>query len=118
MQVMMLLAVEFPDHEGDKRAGKRTLLVRIGPAAGARLYITLAIAAYAMLPLLVAAGLPAWVAIAAAGTSPLAAWQIAKIARGDWHEPARWNRFAFYTIALLMLTGLAEGGAFFVLSGL
>ena len=118
MQIMMLLAVEFPDHEGDKRAGKRTLMVRIGPAAGAWLYVALAVAAYGMLPLLVLAGLPDWVATAAAGTSPFAAWQIAKIARGDWRDPTRWNRFAFYTIALLMLTGLSEGGAFFLLSGL
>jgi 1,4-dihydroxy-2-naphthoate octaprenyltransferase len=118
MQVMMLLAVEFPDYDGDLLVGKRTLVVRIGPAAGARLYIALAIAAYAILPLLVWAGLPVWVAIAAAGTSPLAVWQIAKIVRGDWHKPERWNRLAFYTIVLLMLTGLAEGGAFFLLSGL
>lgn len=118
MQVMMLLAVEFPDYEGDKRAGKRTLMVRIGPAAGARLYVALAIAAYAMLPLLVWAGLPVWVALAAASTSPLAIWQTAKIVRGDWRNPACWNRFAFYTITLLMLTALAEGGAFFLLSGL
>lgn len=117
MQVMMLLAVEFPDYEGDQRAGKRTLVVRIGPAAGARLYVALAIAAYACLPLLVSVGLPVWVAIAASGTSPLAAWQIAKIVRGDWHRPERWNRLAFYTIVLLMLTGLAEGAAFFLLSG-
>lgn len=117
MQVMMLLAVEFPDHDGDIRVGKRTLLVRIGPSAGARLYIALAIAAYAILPLLVWAGLPVWVAFAAAGTSPLALWQITKVARGDWHRPERWDRLAFYTIALLMLTGLAEGSAFFLLSG-
>src|SRR5690606_38241831 len=117
MQVMMLLAVEFPDHESDKRVGKRTLTVRIGPSAGARLYTALALAAYAILPLLVWAGLPAWVALAATGTSPLAAWQIVKIGRGDWINPARWNRLAFYTIVLLMLTALAEGGAFFLLSG-
>lgn len=118
MQIMMLLAVEFPDHEGDRRAGKRTLMVRIGPAAGARLYITLAIAAYLILPLLVWTGLPVWVALAAAGTSPLAAWQMMKVRRGDGHTPERWNRLAFYTIVLLMLTALAEGGAFFLLSGL
>jgi 1,4-dihydroxy-2-naphthoate octaprenyltransferase len=118
MQVMMLLVVEFPDYEGDRRADKRTLVVRIGPSAGARLYIALAIGAYAMLPPLVWMGLPAWVALAAAGTSPLALWQIARIVRGDWRTPTRWDRLAFYTITLLMLTGLAEGGAFFLLSGL
>jgi hypothetical protein len=71
-----------------------------------------------MLPPLVWMGLPAWVALAAAGTSPLALWQIARIVRGDWRTPTRWDRLAFYTITLLMLTGLAEGGAFFLLSGL
>lgn len=118
LQVMMLLTVEFPDYEGDRRAGKRNVVVRAGPATAARIYVALAVATYAILPIITLAGLPAPVALAAATTSPLAAWQVAKVLRGDWHEASRWNRLAFYTIVLLTFTALAEGGAFFLLSGL
>lgn len=38
LQVAMLVAIEFPDAVGDRQAGKRTLVVRFGPAVAARLY--------------------------------------------------------------------------------
>ena len=38
LQVAMLLAIEFPDAEGDRAVGKRTLLVRLGVERTARLY--------------------------------------------------------------------------------
>ena len=52
LQFAMLLAIELPDAAGDAVAGKRTLVVRLGAAAGARLYAALTIAGFGALPLL------------------------------------------------------------------
>ena len=56
LQFAMLLAIELPDAAGDAVAGKRTLVVRLGAAAGARMYAALTIAGFGALPLLAAAG--------------------------------------------------------------
>lgn len=111
-QFAMLLAIEFPDAAGDAAVGKRTLVVRRGPAWAARLYGLVLIAVYALLPLLVAAGLPVVVALAACLPLPLAAWQWWRIHRGDWAGPTHWASLAFCSIALLMTTTAAELLAF------
>jgi 1,4-dihydroxy-2-naphthoate polyprenyltransferase len=117
-QIAMLLSIEFPDAEGDRRVGKRTLVIRLGEARAAHLYIGLITAAYLLLPLLVLAGLPSLAALAVLVPFPLAVWQIWRTLRGQWSIPAYWNRFAFYTIVLLMTTTAAEFGAFLLLIGL
>lgn len=103
LQFAMLLAIEFPDAAGDAATGKRTLVVRLGAPAAARLYLIVLCAAYLLLPL---AG--ARVALAAGVTSPIAAYQIWRTLNGDYHAPARWERFTFIAVALLMATSLAE----------
>jgi 1,4-dihydroxy-2-naphthoate polyprenyltransferase len=112
LQFNMLLAIEFPDAAGDAAVGKRTLVVRLGGHRAARLYLALLAAAYAMLPLLVRAGLPAAVALAVLSGAPLAAWLAWRMARGDWQQPSRWSRLAFATIALLILTATAQLATF------
>lgn len=52
----LLLINGFPDAPADARVGKRTLVVRLGPAAAARLYLGLALLAHAVAPLAVLAG--------------------------------------------------------------
>ena len=52
----LLLINGFPDAPADVRVGKRTLVVRLGPAAAARLYLGLALLAHAVVPLAVLAG--------------------------------------------------------------
>jgi 1,4-dihydroxy-2-naphthoate octaprenyltransferase len=104
----MLLAVEFPDASADREAGKRNLVVRLGPALAARLYLTLLLLAFALLPLLWMAGLPRLVIGALAALSPLGLWQAWRTLRGDWRDPARWGLFAFGSIALLVAASLAE----------
>ena len=112
LQLAMLLTIEFPDAVGDAIAGKRTLVVRLGGARAARLLVLMLLAAYAVLPLLVALGLPSWVAVGATVTAPLAAWQGWRVWRGAWANPARWNSLGFWAIALLMSTATAELLAF------
>ncbi len=112
LQFAQMLSVEFPDTAGDASAGKCTLVVRLGGAGAARLFGMALLAAYAMLPLLSRLGLPATVAAAAGLTAPLAVWQGWRVLRGAWAEPAQWDSLAFWTIALLMGTAVAELLAF------
>jgi 1,4-dihydroxy-2-naphthoate polyprenyltransferase len=113
LQFNMLLAIEFPDAAGDAAVGKRTLVVRLGGRHAARLYLALLAAAYAMLPLLLWAGLPAAVVLATLSGAPLATLLAWRMARGDWQKPQHWSLLAFATIALLLLTATAQLLAFF-----
>lgn len=117
LQFAMMLAVEFPDAEGDQQAGKYNLVVRFGAPVAARLYVGLLVLAYGVLPELASVGLPLLVARSIASLFPLAVWLIWRTHHGDWHEPSRWNQFAFYTLALLMASAVAELLAFIVLLG-
>jgi len=102
LQFAMLLAIELPDAAGDAIAGKRTLVVRLGAAAGARMYAALTIAGFGALPLLAAGGaLPTRVAIAPLALAPIAIWQAARVVRGGYADPARWDSVAFWSVALL-----------------
>jgi 1,4-dihydroxy-2-naphthoate polyprenyltransferase len=112
LQFAMLLTIEFPDAVGDASVGKRTLVVRLGGDRAARLLVLMLLAAYALLPLLVARGLPWQVAAGTALTTPLAAWQGWRVWRGAWADPARWNSLGFWAIALVISTATAELLAF------
>jgi 1,4-dihydroxy-2-naphthoate polyprenyltransferase len=117
-QFAMLLAIEFPDAEGDRKVNKRTLVVRLGAVRAVRLYLLMLVLAYVMLPILVLWGLPEWAALAIGGLSPLTGLLLWLAGRGDWHAPTRWNNFGFYTILLLMTSAMAELGAFILLIGM
>jgi 1,4-dihydroxy-2-naphthoate octaprenyltransferase len=108
LQFAMLLAIEFPDAAGDAATGKRTLVVRLGAPAAARLYGVVTIGAFGALPLFVRAGLPARVAAAPALLAPLAVWQALRVARGAYGEPARWESVAFWSVALLIASSGLE----------
>lgn len=101
LQMASMLTVAFPDAASDAAVGKNTLVVRLGDGA-ARLHNGLLAAAYALLPLLTWLGLPLRVALAMGTTAPLAVWQVWRIRRGDWYNPARWGWLAFGGITLLM----------------
>ncbi len=112
LQVAMLLAIEFPDAAADAAVGKRTLVVRLGPRLGAVLYVLLIVAAYLALPVLLVRGLPGVVAVAVAVGAPLGVWRIVRVLEGDWREPGRWEGLAFWSVALLVGTSVAELLAF------
>jgi 1,4-dihydroxy-2-naphthoate octaprenyltransferase len=107
-QFAMLLAIEFPDAAGDAATGKRTLVVRLGGAWSARLYVAIIAAAYLTLPLWVSYGLPPRIAIAASTTAPVAAWQVTRVAGGAWRDRERWESIAFWSVALLVTTAAAQ----------
>jgi 1,4-dihydroxy-2-naphthoate octaprenyltransferase len=107
LQFAMLLAIELPDAAGDAIAGKRTLVVRLGAAAGARLYAALTIGAFGALPLLARGLLPARVAIAPIILAPVAIWQAARVVRGAYADPTRWDSLAFWSVALLAGSAIA-----------
>lgn len=108
LQVAMLLAIEFPDAEGDRAVGKRTLLVRLGGERTARLYLGILAAIYLTLPLLVLAGLPGRVALAAGLLAPVGLWRMARLWLGDHRQPGRWAGLTFWAVAMLVLTSAAE----------
>jgi 1,4-dihydroxy-2-naphthoate octaprenyltransferase len=108
LQFAMLLAIEFPDAAGDAAVGKRTLVVRLGALAAARLYAATTVAAFGALPLLVRAGLPVRVAVAPVLLAPVAIWQSARVARGAYGDSARWGSVAFWAVALLIAGAGAE----------
>jgi 1,4-dihydroxy-2-naphthoate polyprenyltransferase len=105
LQFNMLLTIELPDAAGDAAVGKRTLVVRVGDRIAARLSQLTLFAAYGSLPILAWLGLlPVSTAVALAVTSPVAAWQIWRLGRGDWARPERWGSLAFRAVALLVAT--------------
>jgi len=108
LQFAMLLSIEFPDAAGDAATGKRTLVVRHGAESAARLYEITLIAVYVSFPPLVLVGLPPLVAGCALLTSPLAAWQVLRMHRGAFSDPARWESIAFWSVALLVVTSALE----------
>jgi len=108
LQFAMLLAIEFPDAAGDAAVGKRTLVVRLGAPAAARLYAAVTIAAFGALPLAALAGLPAEVALAPLALAPVGLWQAWRVARGGYRDPARWESVAFWSVALLVASAIAE----------
>ncbi|MBK8020853.1 MAG: prenyltransferase [Chloroflexi bacterium] len=117
IQFAMLLAIEFPDAEGDRLAGKRTLVVTFGGATAIRLYVGFVVPPFLILPALVVLGLPAANALAVALLLPLAIGLLWHARRGDWRRPERWNGFAFHTIVLLMASAAAQFGALLLLIG-
>jgi 1,4-dihydroxy-2-naphthoate octaprenyltransferase len=118
LQFCMLLAIEFPDAAGDQAAHKRTLVVRLGAERSARLYALVLLATYALLPLLVAAGLPPLAALAFLFSAPLALIQLDNVRRGAHRIPHFWNRFGFLSVTLLFLAALFEAIAFLLLLGI
>lgn len=118
LQFCMLLTIEFPDAAGDRAAGKRTLVVRLGTERAVQLYKGLLVLTYVSLPFLAASGLPWSVALAAGLMAPLAVWQAWRFRCGDHVNPARWDRLAFFSVALLTGTAAFETAAFLLLLGL
>jgi 1,4-dihydroxy-2-naphthoate octaprenyltransferase len=116
LQFAMLLAVEFPDEAGDSAVGKRTLVVRLGAARAAALYVAALVLAYATLPLWSRLGMPSSAAWALVIALPVAAWLGWRVVRGAYRDPEHWNRLAFGSAALVTVSGLLEAGVYIELA--
>lgn len=111
-QFTMITAINFPDAAGDAAAGKRTLVVRLGGARGAHLYIGSILLAYLLLPWLVWWGLPGLVGIAIFLSAPVGAWQIWRMRQGAWRSPRTWDSLGTWSIGLLVGSAVLEIIAF------
>jgi len=111
-QFTMIMAINFPDAAGDAAVGKRTMVVRLGGARSAKLYIASILAAYLLLPWLVWWGLPVQVGIAISLSAPVGVWQIWRMRRGAWHTPRTWDSLGTWSIGLLVGSAVLEILAF------
>lgn len=116
-QFAMLLSIEFPDEQGDRASGKGTLVVRLGAERAARLYVAVLATGYALLPLLMLAGVPLLPMLAVGLTLPLGGLQVYRMLRGDFRVPERWNSLAFGSVGLLIASAAVMAFAFLVLVG-
>lgn len=112
LQFNMVLGVHFPDMEGDAAVGKRTLVVVLGRKRTAQLYQGVLVAAYFLIPILILAGLPLEVGLAMILPIPLAIWLFWRLKNGQGEMAEHWDNLAFWTIGLLMGTGVLTTVAF------
>jgi 1,4-dihydroxy-2-naphthoate octaprenyltransferase len=102
LQFAMLVAIEFPDAAGDAATGKRTLVVKLGARAAARLYAVVTAAAFVWPLVALACGLPLRVALALLVPVPIAVWRI--IALADHANRDAYERLTFAAVALVVAT--------------
>lgn len=110
LQTAMLIAIEFPDAAGDVATGKRTLVVRLGAARAAVLYVVLTLAAFVWLPVAAMVAVPAQVALLAAAPLPVAIWRMLRIA--EHRERAAFERLTFFAVFLLVAMATCELAGF------
>lgn len=115
-QFLMLLAINFPDAASDAATGKITLVVRLGAAPAARLYMVVLIATYVVLPLLWWAGLPGPVILLMLVAAPIAIWLGWCMGHGGWNKPAAWDALGFWGIGLLIGTALLQFVGFLLIT--
>jgi 1,4-dihydroxy-2-naphthoate octaprenyltransferase len=116
LQAAMIHVINFPDAAGDAAVGKRTWVVRFGPARGVSIYLILLALAYGSLPLLVWLGLPGVVATAVLLPLPLALWLAWQMVQTRKTHQTNWNNLGFWSVGLLMGTAMLETLAFFWLA--
>ena len=98
---------EFPDRHADRRAGKRTLVVRLGPERAGRAFLALVLGAYAMVLALPLAGAPIGVLLGLAGL-PLGV-RAARRLRTGHATTAAIVPAQGWTLASFLLLALGEG---------
>ncbi len=112
-----MINVAFPDYVADRGAGKRTLVVILGPERAARLYALLLIAGYATPWLTLGWGLPLTVLLAEAATLPLGLLSLWEMRRGGYRRPERYWRNTLLGASAVVAVGAAEIIGFLVTGG-
>lgn len=114
--LVMLLGAAFPDLDADRATGKRTLVVRLGYRAAARLYLATIAAIYAWWLIAVPMGAPALAAVGLVTGLPLALWLVLRLRRGPSAIASRFGWWTFGGAALLFLTATGEAAALLALA--
>ncbi len=97
VQAARMLVMNLSDHEGDRRAGKRTLAVKLGPGRTRCAFVVAQVAAYAAVVGLVAArALPPAVGFAMLLTAPLGAWLGRRLLDGAPRDPREAEAMALW----------------------
>lgn len=109
LQFAMLVVVSLPDVQGDAMVGKRTLAVLLGGRTAARLAAAALLLSYALLPLLVALGLPVAAALGYVAWLPVAGWHARRLWRLRPGEAGLWDSLGFWSITLVMGSALTVG---------
>lgn len=107
LQYSYMMMMNLCDHEGDRAAGKRTLVVIIGPRAAARLYVLSHAVTYASLLPLWLAGLPGPVALAIALTLPISLGLCLRVWRGEYRAAGAKSTIAWTAAAYTTLVAVA-----------
>jgi 1,4-dihydroxy-2-naphthoate octaprenyltransferase len=107
LQYSYMMMMNLCDYEGDKAAGKKTLVVVLGPAIAARLYVLSHVLAYLSVVVLWPAGLPASIVLAIGLTLPLSMWLCWRALRGDYRAPSSKGKIAWWAASYTTLVAIA-----------
>jgi len=107
-QFAMILVLDFPDAVGDAKAGKRTMVVRLGRARTTRVCVGVMVATYASVPLLAWADLPIPMAAALVLTVPAGIWLAWTLLRGTWRRGGEFAPLVWRGVLWFTLVSLAE----------
>jgi 1,4-dihydroxy-2-naphthoate octaprenyltransferase len=102
---LILYVNEIPDRRGDAAAGKRTLVVRLSPAAVERLYLGAGLGAFALVVAAVAAGIMPWPTLVALLALPLV-FQVYRGIEQHYDSPYTLMAYMGTNVKLHLYTGL------------
>lgn len=108
---LILYVNEIPDRRGDAAAGKRTLVVRLSPAAVTALYLGAAVAAFMLVIAGVAAGVLPWPTLASLLAVPLV-WRVYRGLVAHYDSPYTLMAFMGTNVKLHLYTGLLLLGGY------
>ncbi|WP_437321861.1 prenyltransferase [Sorangium sp. So ce385] len=106
IQYSYMLMMNLFDHEGDRAAGKKTLVVALGPELSARLYVFSHVLAYASIVVLWWVGLPGTVVLMMGLTAPYSVWICRQVLEGAHRRTLTKDRVAWSAAAYTMVVAV------------
>lgn len=108
LQLVMLLTLEFPDHQGDRAVGKRTWIVLFGAKTVAYSCAALLALAFGVSFMSGELGVPDGVIRAWVWIAPLGLFQFLRMLARDWEHPKAWEGLCFGAVSLFFLSVVAD----------